>query len=249
MSQKFNKKRVAALAAALAFLGACAFSTGAVARYERHSLAVHRIRKRYKPTEKHDPPVIKETPKKQLDVTPISQYPELPTGCEVTSLAMVLNYNGIDIDKLDLANGYIDTGDVDEANPYLQFVGLPTDEYSFGCYAPVIVAAAELAIDEYGSDLTVTDLTDSELEDLYAYIDRGEPVIVWCTQDCEEAVISDELYGFDWISPEHCVVLVGYSDNGVLVADPLYGKVMEYDKEAFKAGYDALHKQAVVISE
>ena len=33
----------------------------------------------------------------------LNQLPELPTGCEVTSLTMVLNYLGYDADKTDIA--------------------------------------------------------------------------------------------------------------------------------------------------
>lgn len=39
---------------------------------------------------------------------PIIQYPDLPTGCETTSLTMVLNYLGYPVDKLDLADHYLD---------------------------------------------------------------------------------------------------------------------------------------------
>jgi uncharacterized protein YvpB len=48
------------------------------------------------------------TPKKQekliLDVPLIAQNPELKYGCEVTSLAMVLQYAGIKVNKTELAN-------------------------------------------------------------------------------------------------------------------------------------------------
>lgn len=39
-----------------------------------------------------------------MDVPLISQNPELKNGCEVTSLAMVLQYAGIKVNKLELAN-------------------------------------------------------------------------------------------------------------------------------------------------
>src|SRR4051794_39043811 len=39
-----------------------------------------------------------------LDVPYIGQNPELPRGCEVTSLAMMLNYVGVSADKMTLAS-------------------------------------------------------------------------------------------------------------------------------------------------
>lgn len=38
------------------------------------------------------------------DVPFIKQLPELPRGCEVTSLAMLLQYKGVQVDKMQLAS-------------------------------------------------------------------------------------------------------------------------------------------------
>ena len=38
----------------------------------------------------------------------IMQLPELPTGCEVTALTMVLNFFGHDADKLEIAQDYLE---------------------------------------------------------------------------------------------------------------------------------------------
>ena len=37
----------------------------------------------------------------------IGQLPELPTGCEITALTMVLNYYGLNPNKLELATEYL----------------------------------------------------------------------------------------------------------------------------------------------
>ena len=74
----------------------------------------------------------------------LNQLPELPTGCEVTSLTMVLNYLGYDADKTDIAANYLEKGDYPDANPNTTFVGTPFDKASYGCFAPVITDCANL---------------------------------------------------------------------------------------------------------
>ena len=39
----------------------------------------------------------------------IFQMPELPTGCEITALTMVLNYYGMEADKVEMATKYLPT--------------------------------------------------------------------------------------------------------------------------------------------
>ncbi|MBQ7784498.1 MAG: C39 family peptidase, partial [Oscillospiraceae bacterium] len=41
----------------------------------------------------------------------IMQNPELPTGCEITSLTMLLRHIGYDADKLDMADNYLPKGE------------------------------------------------------------------------------------------------------------------------------------------
>ena len=43
----------------------------------------------------------------QLPVPRILQNPELPNGCEITSLCMLLRYLGFDADKCILADRYL----------------------------------------------------------------------------------------------------------------------------------------------
>lgn len=192
-----------------------------------------------------------DSPKKLINVTAISQYPELPTGCEVTALATVMNYYGIDIDKCEIGDSYLDKGDVGTVDFHEAFEGDPRDESSFGCYAPVIVKAAEKILGERQSQLTVSEVSGGELESLFAYIDKDIPVIVWGTQDCQQGqyTVTWNVDGKDltWFSPEHCMVLVGYSDNSVWVSDPIYGEIKQYDINVFRSCYDSLYKQAIVI--
>ena len=182
---------------------------------------------------------------------PIIQYPDLPTGCETTSLTMVLNYLGYPVDKLDLADHYLDKKPVGEADFYRYFVGDPRDVASFGCYSPVIVKAANRYLEKKGSELKARNISGSPLEALAAYTKQGIPVIVWGTAGCRPGhyTVTWEIDGrnMTWYSPEHCMVLVACYADRVVLADPLWGRFVTYDRNLFDKRYRSLHRQAVVI--
>ena len=193
-----------------------------------------------------------DSQKSLADFKVISQLPELPTGCEVTSLTMVLNHLGINADKLDIADNYLTKGEYGVTDPRKAFVGNPrTEENSRGCYAPVLVEAANKYLSAKGSGKTAKDISGGDLEKLFPYIDKGIPVIVWGIMDCQksEVVSIGEADGqtLNWVRPEHCMVLVGYSDTEITEADPYYGAIKTYTREQFKSGYNNLFKQAIAI--
>jgi uncharacterized protein YvpB len=191
--------------------------------------------------------------KKSLNVSPLCQYPELPTGCEITSLTILLNYYGITADKCDLADNYLDKGAVGTVDFRVAFEGDPRDGNSYGCYAPVIEKTANRYISVSGSALTAKDITGTEFESLFDYIDNGMPVVVWATLDLQQGhkSVTWNVNGqsLTWYTPEHCMVLTGYDydTSTVQVADPVHGDIRSYDMATFKNRYEALYKQAVII--
>ena len=182
---------------------------------------------------------------------PICQHPDLPTGCEMTSLAMVLNFMGVKADKCDLADNYLAKGPVGKVNFWKAFPGNPRSWSSYGCYAPVVVNAANKYLKAKKSSLRATYYKGKTLEALTSYTKAGYPVIVWCTIDNKPAydtvtwVIDGEK--IRWRAPQHCVVFLGIKNGKAVIADSTYGKIMLYDKELFRRGYNSLYKQAVVI--
>lgn len=187
-----------------------------------------------------------------LELSCVKQNPELPTGCEVTSLTTVLNYYGFDADKMTMANMYLDKGDVGTTNPSVAFVGSPDSTHSYGCYSPVIERCADKYLSEKQSSLATYRLSDVSFRNLLLEVEQGHPVIVWASMYMKETY-SSAVWNIDgesvaWIANEHCLVLYGYDlERGVvMVADPLVGNT-EYNIELFETRYNELMKQAVVI--
>ena len=184
-------------------------------------------------------------------IQPLSQFPELPTGCEVTALATAMNYLGVPAKKEVLADLFLEKGPVGGVDFREAFSGDPREIDGFGCYAPVIVDCATRYLEYIGSGLKARDLTGTEFTDLFPYINAGVPVVIWGTRDNMEAKESVTWYvgekELTWISPEHCMVLVGYNADTVWVSDPTYGRLRLYPLLEFKKNYEALGRQAVVL--
>lgn len=209
-----------------------------------------------KKTTKKENEVVQETDNSycKLDVTPVLQLPELPTGCEITSLATVLNYYGYDISKTQLADEYLECGEVGETDPDEKFIGSPYDEHSCGCFSNVIADAAKEFSEKNNCNFKVYNLYGLSLDDLYKYVESGKPVIIWSTIDLKETYrnITWDIDGkeISWRANEHCMVLIGYNKNNdtCIVSDPLQG-IKEYPRELFNQRYGELDKQAVVIDK
>ena len=193
-------------------------------------------------------------PQAELTVTWVGQYPELPNGCEIVSSAIVLNYLGFNVDKVDLAKDFFSQDEKD--GKVLDFrnyyVGNPLDYTGLGCYASAVVDAVNSYLKTQKTELHAFNYTNYPFEELLNQVAEGNPVIIWVTQYMEEPfygireMIDDE--NIVYISQEHCLVLTGYDmdKNIVKVSDPLVGNT-EYDMELFKKRFTQLMYQAVII--
>lgn len=202
-----------------------------------------------------------------IEVDPILQLPELPTGCEVTTLAMLLDAVGFQVDKVQLVEGYLTCKSEGEATFQQAFIGSPYDSAGYGCYAPVIVDTARKYLAAQNSGRIVKDLTGAKFEDLLREVASNHPVAVWASIDLMDI---QEIYAYTiynyvetnsdggtttpkdldvyWLENEHVYLLKGYDldRNVVIVNDSLNGE-MEYDMDRFKECYEQCYKQAVII--
>lgn len=170
-----------------------------------------------------------------IDAPTIRQMPELPRGCEVTSLAMLLQYKGISVDKLTLAkeikknpaeyklaNGNIYFGDPNEG-----FVGnmYTYSEPGLGVYHKPIAELAEKYLPG-----KVKDLTGADFLELKVHLSDSRPV--WVITNTEYEKIDDSFFQ-TWYTPkgavsvttkEHSVLVTGYDKDYVYFNDPLTGE-------------------------
>jgi uncharacterized protein YvpB len=194
-----------------------------------------------------------------LDAPAIRQFPELPAGCEVTSLTMLLQFRGVDKSKTALAeemkkdptpirwgpNGTIEYW----GDPNHGFVGDVTGgSKAFGIYHSALFELLK----EYVP--TGIDMTGESFDTLEHQISMGIPVIAWTTiyNDVPSKWVT-------WNSPggeitttfmEHAVLLVGYDEDYVYANDPWTGKKnAKIAKSKFIASWEAMGKQALSYTQ
>ncbi len=192
--------------------------------------------------------------KVSYDVENILQRPELPEGCEVTSLAIILKYLGFDISHTYLADNYLQQGPVGKTSYYEMNIGNPREEgKSWGCYSPVIVKTANKYLASMKSYYRAYNYTGYDINELYYQVSMGHPAIVWITMNFEEPYVKspwnvngERLY---WKYPLHCVVISGYDfqKDTVTITDPLKKNPVTIDRKTFELRWQQMESQAVVI--
>ena len=196
-----------------------------------------------------------------LDVPVIGQNPELPNGCEITSLTMLLRYLGFDVDKMTMAQEYLPRSEkFYGADPEVEFMGDPAqssgESCGFYCFQGPIVQAAKnyLAAQGQADAWDVTDITGVDAAGLAEQLAAGNPVLVWATIDFKDVRQSTKwtwttASGEDYtpLVDVHCLVLTGYEDNQFYLSDPLktYESVRQ---QKFMEIFTAMGSRAVVIT-
>lgn len=197
-----------------------------------------------------------------IDMENVLQLPELPVGCEITALTILLRYCGFDADKTDLAKNYLpiswgnvryEDGKTYKDSFYDYFIGDPFSR-GYGCFSGAIEKAANSYISDHGGGFTVINISGSHPDVLYDYLAAGTPVLCWATDGMIEPEYYETWYDnatgeqLDWYLNEHCFVLAGFNMSADLVTlnDPMKG-IIDYDINKFETRYDQMHRQAIVI--
>ena len=189
---------------------------------------------------------------KQLKVRCIAQRPELPMGCEVTSLAIALNYHGFAVNKCYLSDHFLPKGSSGSVSPYDAFIGNPRSYSGWYCYSPAIVKTANSYFKQNHSSAKAVNLSGSSFDSLLYEISAGRPVVIWGTLGMGSPATIAPWYvhgtRYTRYVNLHCVVLTGYDKKKgvVYIADPLRGN-RTLSMSLVRTRYQQMGSQAVVI--
>ena len=184
----------------------------------------------------------------------ISQFPDLPSGDEVTSLAMVLKHLGYDVDKTELCDLYLDKGPVGFTDIYEANVGNPRNTHnSYGCMPPVIVNACNKFISVNGGKATAMNISGYNIDYILREVSLGNPVIVWACDDFDSTPSISRIWVVDGKSiylrsGMATMVLVGYDliENTVTLSNPA-GNEFTMDLDLFFLRFAQMGSGAIVV--
>ncbi|MBT2654823.1 C39 family peptidase [Bacillus sp. ISL-18] len=187
-----------------------------------------------------------------LDVPLIKQMdaPLLYNGCEVTSLAMILNYASIKVTKNELAE-QIKTvpftySNGKKGNPNIGFVGDMAHGPGLGVYNGPVFELTK----KYAGDRAVN-LTGKPFSDILKEVGQGHPVWIITTSSFAPISVFQT-----WDTPqgkvkitfrEHSVAVTGYDENSIYINNPYGGKNMKLNRENFIKAWEQMGKQAIFI--
>lgn len=189
----------------------------------------------------------------KLNVPLENQMPDLPNGCEVTSLSMLMNYYGIKVSKNELAetiqhvDSFTDGGKY-RGNPHQGFVGHMTIANAGWCvYNEPLYNVAR----KYTSH--IENITGSDFLSLLKLVSTGHPVMIITTTTFNKVnnmQTWDTNTGKVNVTPSsHACVITGYSKpkKVVYVNNPYGYKNQPVNWKNLQASYNQQGRQALYI--
>lgn len=196
-----------------------------------------------------------------LPVENILQNPQLPNGCEATSLAILLGYHGFTVDKMEMAYQYLpreafryEDGVFTGADPDKAYAGDPATNYGFYCFASPATTGANRYLVGQNTALRAWNITGADEDELISLLARGLPMVVWKTTDHAAPRRSSTISWHLAASGEqyvpymnlHVVVLCGYDEEYFYFCDP-HGRRPQIERAEFMADFERMGSRAVVI--
>jgi uncharacterized protein YvpB len=186
-----------------------------------------------------------------FNVPLLTQTPELARGCETASLCMLLNYYGVKVTKLELAQkinkeppitGYANGSEIC-GNPNKGFVGdmYELKNFGYGVYAAPVLALAN----NYIAAEALRDFSE-----IISRVKKNHPV--WAIVNAEYKKLSEYDF-YEWQTnegkikityKEHSVLITGFDKDYIYFNDPL-GLNNKSPRKDFIDAWEQMGRQAV----
>lgn len=193
-------------------------------------------------------------PRQELNVPLEKQLPDLPNGCEVTSLSMLLNYYHINVSKDKLAqnikhvSSFTDDGQY-RGNPHEGFVGYMSVANAGWCvYNEPLYNVARKYTDR------IQNTTGSSFTHILSLVSSGHPVMIITTlhfNKVNDMQTWKTKQGNVHVTPSsHACVITGYDKKKrlVYVNDPYGVKNRAVSWNNIEASYNQQRRQALYIN-
>jgi len=196
-----------------------------------------------------------------LPVEVLLQNPELPNGCEITALTMLLRHRGYDADKLAMADTYLSKEPLAAkgethycGDPEKVYCGDPASEdEGFYCFEGPIMEAGNRYLESQEAPYTVVGMTGAKESTITGLLDKGIPVMLWCTLEMDAPrrssrswICTDTGTAYIPYSNLHSVVAVGYSREYFYLNDPLRGLVT-CERDKVMSAFMMMGSRAVIV--
>lgn len=188
----------------------------------------------------------------KLNVPLEKQMPDLPNGCEVTSLSMLLNYYHINVTKDELASKIKHVSSYDgkyRGNPNEGFVGYMNQANGGWCvYNGPLYDVASKYTDR------IQNATGDSFDQIIELVADGHPVMIITTlkfRRVNDMQTWKTRQGIVHVTPSsHACVITGYDkkNNTVLVNDPYGYKNRKVNWKNIEESYNQQGKQALYLN-
>ncbi|MBR2833520.1 MAG: P1 family peptidase [Bacilli bacterium] len=186
-----------------------------------------------------------------------NQFPDYPVGCESVALYTLLKYHNVDVTIEDIVNNlkkgerpHYEGETMYGGDPEIEFLGDPKDVYSYGVYEKPIEEVAN----KFKSG--IKNISGTSFKDILELVKNGYPVQVWSSINCLEPKYANHSWidrrtnkEIKWKQPFHSLVVIGYSNDKVVVSDPDSGSIREFDRQKFENAYNFFGKRALYYEE
>lgn len=202
--------------------------------------------------DKYDWLTLKSTQKMNVPIE--NQYPELPNGCEVTSLSMLLQYYGIKVTKLNLSENikHVASFSADgqyRGNPHIGFVGYMSQANAGWC---VYNEPLEQVARKYTN--RIQNFSGHDFIQVIKRVSDGHPVLIITTtkfNHVNDMQTWQTEQGEVNVTPSsHACVITGYNKkkNTVFINDPFGHKNKVVSWQKLEKSYNQQGKQALYIN-